>query len=226
MKKSALVLTAVIAFAFVYSVSAMHHEEGAATQTAATQPTTQPATQPAMQHSKAMHPMGGMGGHSDADAHAKQMAAINDAVAVMVPTEGSSAHGTVRFHQTDDGVTITANIAGLDPGSTHAIHVHQFGDITGAHGKSAGGHYNPMSHDHGLPEQDARHAGDLGNLTADDEGNAHYEITVTNLSIAGLHNPVIGRGVIIHIQVDDGGQPTGNAGARIAMGVIGIAKGE
>lgn len=169
---------------------------------------TQPATQP------------------DAHSHAAMMASISDAVAVMVPTEGNSAYGTVRFHQTDDGVTVTADIAGLDAGSTHAIHVHQYGDITGADGKSAGGHYNPMGHDHGLPVQASRHAGDLGNLTADESGNAHYEVTVGNLSIAGLDNPVIGRGVIIHAEVDDGGQPTGNAGARIAMGVIGIAKSE
>ena len=154
------------------------------------------------------------------------MEVLTHAVAVMVSTEGNTAHGTVRFHQTDDGVTVTADISGLDAGSTHAIHVHQYGDITGSNGKSAGGHYNPSGHDHGLPDQAARHAGDLGNLIADEAGNAHFEITVNNLSIAGMTNPVIGRGVIIHAKVDDGGQPTGNAGARIAMGVIGIAKGD
>ncbi len=209
MKKTPIALTVALLFALAYTATAMHHEEGAATQSA-TQPTTQPTAQP----------------DAHAHGHATMMASINSAVAVMVPTEDSTAHGTVRFHQTDDGVTVTADIAGLEPGSTHAIHVHQFGDITGAHGKSAGGHFNPMSHEHGLPEQDARHAGDLGNLTADEAGNAHYEITVTNLSIAGLNNPVIGRGVIVHAMADDGGQPTGNAGARIAMGVIGIAKSE
>jgi superoxide dismutase, Cu-Zn family len=221
MQKSTLALTTALVFVFVYSVSAMQHEKHAQSQ-----PSTQASTQPAMKHSKGKHPMGGMGGHSGADAHAKQMASINDAVAVMVPTEGSTAHGTVRFQQADDAVTITADIAGLEPGSTHAIHVHQFGDITGTNGKSAGGHYNPMGHDHGLPEQDSRHAGDLGNLTADDAGNAHLVITVKNLSVAGRHNPVIGRGVIVHAMTDDGGQPTGNAGARLAMGVIGIAKSE
>ena len=169
---------------------------------------TQPASQP----------------HTDAAAHMQQMEAITDAVAVMVPTEGSTAHGVVRFHQADDGVTVTADIAGLAPGSTHAIHVHQYGDITGIHGKSAGGHYNPTHHEHGLPDQEVRHAGDLGNLTADDAGNAHYEITVDNITLAGMHNPIIGRGVIVHAMIDDGGQPTGNAGPRIAMGVIGIAK--
>ncbi len=211
MQKTTLALTAALLFVLAYSATAMHHEEGAATQPA-TQAATQPATQPAAQ--------------PDAHGHAAMMASINDAVAVMVPTQGNLAHGTVRFQQTDNGVAVTADITGLDPGSTHAIHVHQYGDVTGSDGKSAGGHYNPQGHDHGLPEQGARHAGDLGNLTADEAGNAHYEITAENISIAGLNNPVIGRGVIIHAKVDDGGQPTGNAGARIAMGVIGIAKGE
>ncbi|MCP5412982.1 MAG: superoxide dismutase family protein, partial [Alphaproteobacteria bacterium] len=69
-----------------------------------------------------------------------------------------------------------------------------------------------------------RHAGDLGNLTADATGKATYEIVVDNISIAGPHNPILGRGVIIHAKPDDGGQPVGNAGGRIACGVIGVAK--
>ncbi|MEZ6192603.1 MAG: superoxide dismutase family protein [Phycisphaerales bacterium] len=160
----------------------------------------------------------------EGEMHIKMMDAITHAVAVMVPTEGNSTHGTVRFEQHDGSVTVTADISGLTPNSTHAFHVHEFGDITAPDGTSAGGHYNPEGHDHGLPEQSARHAGDLGNLTADENGNAHYEITVDNITVAGMHNPVIGRGVIIHAKTDDGGQPTGNAGARIAMGVIGVAK--
>lgn len=156
--------------------------------------------------------------------HIQMMDAINHAVAVMVPTQGNTTRGTVRFEQADTGVTVTAEISGLTPGAQHAIHVHEFGDLTAPDGTSAGGHYNPEGHDHGLPEQQARHAGDLGNLTADEQGNAHYEITVDNITVAGMTNPVIGRGVIIHAQTDDGGQPTGNAGARISMGVIGVTK--
>ena len=69
---------------------------------------------------------------------------------------------------------------------------------------SAGGHYNPESHPHGLPESDTRHAGDLGNLQADNDGKVHYEITVSNISVAGTKNPIIGRGVIVHAKPDDG----------------------
>ena len=81
---------------------------------------------------------------------------------------------------------------------------------------------------HGMPIEvqvgkEMRHAGDLGNLTADNDGKAHYEITVSNISVAGMKNPIIGRGVIVHAKVDDGSQPVGNAGGRIACGVIGVA---
>jgi Cu-Zn family superoxide dismutase len=73
---------------------------------------------------------------------------------------------------------------------------------------------------HGLPPGDLRHAGDLGNLTADAEGRALYTITVTNITIRGAKNPIDGRAVIVHAKVDDGGQPVGNAGGRVACGVI------
>ena len=54
--------------------------------------------------------------------------------------------------------------------------------------------------------------------------NAQLDLTVDNITVAGMHNPIIGRSVIIHAKTDDGGQPTGNAGPRISMGVIGVAK--
>ena len=146
-----------------------------------------------------------------------------EAIAVLHPTEGNEVHGTVRFSQTAGGVKVVVHVEGLEPGSTHAIHVHQFGDCSAPDGTSAGGHYNPEGHDHGLPTQASRHAGDLGNLTANEDGVAHYEITVDNISVAGAKNPVLGRAVIIHATADTGEQPTGAAGARLACGVIGIA---
>jgi Cu-Zn family superoxide dismutase len=63
----------------------------------------------------------------------------------------------------------------------------------------------------------------LGNVQADSEGKAHYEITVENISILGQKNPIIGRAVVVHAKPDDGSQPVGNAGARIGCGVIGVA---
>jgi Cu-Zn family superoxide dismutase len=160
--------------------------------------------------------------HGD-KAHAEAWASVKGAVAVLHPTAGNKCQGTVRFTQEGDAVKVVAQIEGLNPGQKHAFHIHQFGDCSSTDGMSAGGHYNPENHAHGLPTTDMRHAGDLGNLTADGEGKAHYEITVKNISIAGTKNPIIGRGVIVHAKVDDGGQPVGNAGGRIACGVIGVA---
>ncbi|HIG04182.1 MAG TPA: superoxide dismutase family protein [Planctomycetes bacterium] len=145
------------------------------------------------------------------------------AVAVMTATAGNKTAGTVTFTQGADGIAVEATIRGLTPGD-HAIHIHQFGDLRLDNGKGTGGHYNPQGHDHALPSTEMRHAGDLGNLTADADGNASYSITINNVTLDGAHNPIIGRGVIIHAKVDDGGQPTGNAGARVSQGVIGYSQ--
>ena len=156
-------------------------------------------------------------------AHAHKWRAIREAVCVLHPTQGNTVKGVVRFVQNGDSVKVTADIEGLSPNGTHAIHIHQYGDCTLPNGKSAGGHYNPEKNPHSLPGVDQRHAGDLGNLVANSQGKAHYEMTVSNICVVGHHNPILGRGVIVHAKEDDGGQPTGNAGARLACGVIGIA---
>jgi len=166
-----------------------------------------------------------------AQQEAQEMAAMVDAqrqagrvlVAVMTATAGNKAQGTVTFTGTKDGIQVDAIITGLTPGD-HAIHIHQYGDLRKQDGKGTGGHYNPEGHDHALPSTEMRHAGDLGNLSADADGNASYSITIDNVTLAGTHNPIIGRGVIIHAKVDDGGQPTGNAGARVSQGVIGYSQ--
>ncbi|MBT8484345.1 MAG: superoxide dismutase family protein [Phycisphaerales bacterium] len=156
--------------------------------------------------------------------HGSSLGDATRAVAVLSPTEGNQTRGQIWFHQQGSRVTVTATVEGLEPSSEHAWHIHEYGDITGPAGTATGGHYNPEGHAHGLPGNPARHAGDFGNLVADATGRAHKVITVENITIAGTRNPIVGRGVIVHAKMDDGGQPTGNAGARIAQGVIGIAK--
>lgn len=149
-------------------------------------------------------------------------AAPASAVCVLTPTANSKTSGVIKFVEDGGKIKVTAHVEGLNPGQEHAFHIHEFGDITSTDGKSTGGHYNPEGHDHGLPATAHRHAGDLGNLKANDKGIADYEITVENITINGAKNAIIGRGVIVHAKADDGGQPTGNAGDRIAHGVIGI----
>ncbi len=162
-------------------------------------------------------------GHAHDDEHVQAWASITKAVAVLAPTEGNTARGVVTFTQVDNGVRVTAEISGLNPNQEHAMHIHQWGDITAADGTATGGHYNPEGHDHGLPNGGDRHAGDFGNVKADANGVAKFDQTFDNISIAGMKNPIIGRGLIVHADPDDGSQPTGNAGARIAQAVIGIA---
>ena len=143
--------------------------------------------------------------------------------AKLSPTEGSDVSGTVRFEPgVSGGVVIRAVVSGLDSGSRHAMHVHEFGDCSAPDGSSAGGHYNPQGAPHGAPgsPEDQRHAGDLGNLFELAEGVAEFEVTDRIVELEGP-NTIEGRSVIVHASEDDfTTQPTGNAGARLACGVI------
>jgi len=168
------------------------------------------------------------GGHADHDGGNLATSSAGarpagGAVAVVKPTAGNSCFGVIRFRQINGQVRVVADISGLSPGAEHAIHIHQKGDCSSGDGKSAGGHYNPRGHPHGLPDQHVRHAGDLGNLLADGSGVSHYEIVVDNISIEGRLNPILGRSVIVHAKRDTGEQPTGGAGPRIGCGAIGIS---
>ena len=159
------------------------------------------------------------------DASGRQRATVTTAVAVIQSTAGNTASGVVRFTEIPGGVRIVAEISGLEPGSKHGFHIHELGDMTSTDGKSMGGHYNPGNIPHALPGA-MRHAGDMGNLIADSEGVAKYSAEMRGITVAGMVDPIIGRGVVVHALPDDGGQPTGNAGARIGYGVIGVAKSE
>jgi superoxide dismutase, Cu-Zn family len=144
-------------------------------------------------------------------------------VAVLSPTEGNQTSGVIRFKPVEKGqVEIEGQLTGLSRNSKHAIHIHQYGDLTSKDGESAGDHYNPMHHPHALPDKENRHAGDFGNLESDQDGNANFKLTVDNISLAGRLNPIIGRGLVVHAKLDDGSQPSGNAGDRLAVGVIGV----
>ena len=148
---------------------------------------------------------------------------VTRAVAVLHPTEGWEAWGTVTFSASDSGIVIRAEIRGLTPG-LHGFHIHEWGDCTAPDATSAGGHFNPDASPHGAPSDRDRHVGDLGNVSADASGAAHYERTDDRVALVGPHS-VIGRAVVVHAGADDlVSQPSGNAGARVACGVIGLAR--
>ncbi len=167
----------------------------------------------------------------DHGAHAAQPAAnvaqgtATSAVAVLHPLGESKVKGIVRFTVDGETIKVVAEVEGLPANSTHGFHIHEYGDCSAPDGSSAGSHYNPEGHQHAGPDAPQRHAGDLGNLTSDENGKAKLELTLDGLTINGTKNPIIGRAVIVHEKADDlQSQPTGDAGGRIACGVIGIAK--
>lgn len=144
------------------------------------------------------------------------------AVAVIHGLGTSHVHGVITFTQMDGYVEVKGEVLGLSPGK-HGFHVHEFGDCSAADGSSAGGHFNPGHKMHGAPDDENRHEGDLGNITADDSGRATIDVRDKVLSLSGP-NSIVGRSLIVHEKADDlKTQPTGNAGGRIGCAVIGVA---
>lgn len=157
--------------------------------------------------------------------HGTAAPTITKAIAVLHPTQGSEVHGVVTFTKVGGGIHVQGTVKGLTPG-LHGFHIHEFGDCSSPDAKSAGGHFNPTMEEHAAPTAQMRHVGDLGNIEADQEGNAHYDQVDPHLGFHGATS-IIGRGLIVHEKADDlKTQPTGDAGGRVACGVIGIAKGE
>lgn len=145
------------------------------------------------------------------------------AIAIISPTKGNAASGIAKFSQEKDGLHIFVKMTGLTPG-LHGFHVHEFGNCACDDAVCAGSHYNPTNQKHGGPTDSNRHLGDFGNISADENGNAEYELVDTIATLNGPHS-IIGRSVIVHADPDDFvTQSTGNSGARIAAGVIGIAQ--
>jgi superoxide dismutase, Cu-Zn family len=133
---------------------------------------------------------------------------------------GSKLVGKAVLTETEGGVHVVLTVEGIDAGD-HGAHVHEKGDCSSPDGKSAGGHFNPHSKDHGLPGTDARHLGDLGNITIGKDGKGSLNITAPGANLKD-NDPqsFVGRAIIVHAKKDDGGQPVGNAGDRLGCGVI------
>ena len=143
------------------------------------------------------------------------------ATAALQPTKGSKAFGEATFEQAGDKVRVIVFAQGLKPNAEHGLHIHEAGDCSSGDGMSAKGHFNPQGKPHGNPSSGERHAGDLPALKAGKDGRAKIDATVDLISIGQGPGNIVGRGLIIHADPGDyKTQPTGNAGARIACGVI------
>ena len=143
------------------------------------------------------------------------------ATAALQATQGSKAFGEATFEEVDGKVRVIVFTQGLVPDREHGFHIHEAGDCSSGDGMSTKGHFNPHGKPHGPPSTAERHAGDLPALKAGKDGRAKLDATVDLITVRPGPASVVGRGLIIHADPDDyKTQPTGNAGARIACGVI------
>ena len=144
------------------------------------------------------------------------------------------SHGYVLFSKCPNHkcVIVSFDLRNFSPRATHAIHIHEFGDLSDGC-KSLGPHYNPTNETHGSIkyQKKPRHAGDLiNNFTTDDKGEFMFAYIDDKLSKVDF-NDIYGRSIVIHDGIDDLGRgtgkdkaeslKTGNAGARLACGIIG-----
>ncbi|XP_028398342.1 superoxide dismutase [Cu-Zn], chloroplastic-like [Dendronephthya gigantea] len=158
---------------------------------------------------------------------------VHRATSILLPGNTgprSLVEGTVEVVQIGNvlgnATYMRIHITGLPPNSVHGFHVHEFGDIITSGCTSTGGHYNPFNKTHGAQSDKIRHVGDLGNVYADEDGTVKVVKRDFMVSLVGDYN-VLGRSFVLHALRDDlgrggdiGSLTTGNAGARIACGVI------
>lgn len=146
---------------------------------------------------------------------------VTEAIALIFPVNESHVNGVVVFSEVENGIRVQATIENLTPGS-HGFHVHHYGDAYAHDASSVCAHYNPTKQPHGKPTDESRHMGDMGNIVANADGIARIDYVDTQLTLNGPHS-IIGRSVIVHSDADDYvTQPTGNAGSKLGVGVIGI----
>ncbi|ELM3642939.1 superoxide dismutase family protein [Flavobacterium psychrophilum] len=146
----------------------------------------------------------------------------NEIKTIFSPKSQSNVAGTANFIEKNGTVTMVVNLSGLTPGE-HAIHIHEKSDCSATDGSSAGGHWNPTFKKHGKWGSAEHHKGDIGNFTADLNGNATIKFSTSEWCI-GCQDPtkdILGKGLIVHKGTDDfTSQPAGNAGARVACSAI------
>ena len=149
-----------------------------------------------------------------------------EAVANLASASGSLVSGRLVVVPMGRGVHLTGEIGGLQPGSSHGFHIHEKGDCSAADASSAGGHFNPAAQPHGRAGHGAHHAGDADNLVADANGVARVDAHVDGVTLGGgAANDIAGRAIVVHAAADDyRSQPAGNAGARVACGVIRVTR--
>lgn len=147
---------------------------------------------------------------------------VREATANLTSASGSMVSGKITLMPMGGGVHMTGTVGGLAPNSVHGFHVHEKGDCSAADASSAGGHFAPASNPHGKRDSGPHHAGDMDNITSNAEGVASVNKHLDGVTLGGrASNDIAGRAIVVHADADDyTSQPSGNAGARVACGVI------
>ena len=147
------------------------------------------------------------------------------ATAKLAPASASLTSGTLTLTTMGDGVHVGGEIGSLRPGA-HGFHVHEFGDCSAADASSAGGHFNPTNTPHGRSGPGPHHLGDSDNIVANADGVAVVDAHLHDVTLGtGLANDIAGKAIVVHAQPDDyTSQPSGDAGARVACGVIAVIR--
>ena len=154
------------------------------------------------------------------------MAQDGAATAVLMDQSGATL-GTLTLTDEAGGVHITGELTGV-PNGEHGFHLHETGTCDPATKfESAGGHFNPTAMKHGMDNPEGPHAGDLMNVTADDNGMATVDVTDAGVTLAAGDaslNDADGAAIVLHAEQDDyKTDPSGNSGDRIACGVLEFA---
>jgi superoxide dismutase, Cu-Zn family len=152
---------------------------------------------------------------------------IAQATANLKDKDGRSV-GMATFDEVSNGVLVSVEVKGISPG-LHAIHIHSVGKCEGPAFTSAGGHFNPEQKKHGLKNPQGPHAGDMPNMYVAKDGVGRFEVLNDNITLKAGKRSVFdadGSALVIHAGADDFvSDPAGNAGDRVACGVIIPAKG-
>lgn len=146
----------------------------------------------------------------------------NMVVLALESKSNSAVTGTATFSEKNGEVTLTTKIIGLKQGE-HGIHIHEKADCSAPDAASAGGHWNPTFKRHGKWTDAEHHKGDIGNITANENGVATLTFKTNEWCIGcgDATKDILGKSLIIHEKPDDFvSQPTGNAGARVACSAI------
>lgn len=166
------------------------------------------------------------GGNSgDSDEEQTDNATEEEEVLVSLNDADGQVVATATLVKGEAGVDIT--LEGTDlPAGTHGFHIHETGTCEPPDFKSAGGHFNPTDANHGFDDPEGPHAGDLPNIEVAEDGTINEEVTAEMVSLEKDQDNSLykegGTALMIHSKADDNkSQPSGDAGDRIACGVIG-----